>query len=109
MRRLLAVLLSAAPFVAGAIAALSARHDPRLLWMAVTATLVTRLVLAVVPVRWGSVFGTGTALAAAIIAASVVAVLFEARGVVGVGMVAVVLAGCATAGAVLGRRPRAAV
>jgi hypothetical protein len=108
MRRLLAVLCSAAPFVAGAIAALSARHDLRLLWMTVAATLAARLVLGVVPVRWGATFAAGAALATAIVAACAVAVWFGARGAVGVGLVALVLGGCAAAGAVLGRRPRPA-
>jgi hypothetical protein len=42
-------------------------------------------------------------LAAATLVASVIAVLLGARGVVGVGAVAIVLAAFATVGAVLGR------
>jgi hypothetical protein len=107
MRRPLAVLFTAAPFVAGAIAALSARHDARMLWMALAATLVARLVLVAVPARWGRAGAVAAALAATV-AAAAVAILFGARAAFGVGAVAVVLAGCATAGAVLGRRPRPA-
>ena len=39
MRRTLSILFTAAPFVAAAVAALSARHDMRMLWMAAVATL----------------------------------------------------------------------
>ena len=113
MRRFLAVLFTAAPFVAGAVAALSARRDVRMLCMAAATTLVARVAFAVVPARRGITSGAGAALvamalAAATFAAAAVAVLFGARAVFGVGAVAVVLAGCATAGAALGRRPRTA-
>ena len=40
MKRAFAWLCSVAPFVAAAIAALGARHDFRILWMAVVATLL---------------------------------------------------------------------
>jgi len=111
MRRLLTLLFTAAPFVAGAMAALSVRHDTRMLWMALAATLVARLATVAVPMRRGD---GGTAVTAAVafvaasVAAAVVARLFGARAVFGVGAVAVVLAGCATVGAVLDRRPRRA-
>jgi hypothetical protein len=105
MRRLLAVLFSIAPFVAGAIAALGARHDVRILWMAGAATLVARLGVTVLA-KQSTTVAAVVSLTAAFIAACVVAMLFGARGVVGVGMVAVVLAGFATAGAVLGGRSR---
>ncbi|AHG92631.1 hypothetical protein J421_5096 (plasmid) [Gemmatirosa kalamazoonensis] len=108
MRRLLALLFTAAPFVAGAIAALSVRHDLRMLCMALAATLVARLVVVAAPARWGRGPAVGAALAAATGAAAVVAILFGARAPFGVGAVAVVLAGCATAGAALGAQPRRA-
>lgn len=102
MRRLLAVLFSIAPFVAGAIAALGARHDVRMLWMAVAATLVARVGVAVLLKR-GTPIAAIVSFAAATVAACVVAISFGARGVVGVVAVAVVLAGFATVGAVLNR------
>jgi hypothetical protein len=108
MRRLLALLLSAAPFVAAAVAALSARHDLRMLWMALAATLVARLALLAAPRRWGAGGAVGAALAAAS-AAAVVGMLLGARAAFGVGAVAAVLACCAAAGAAIGGRPRAAV
>ena len=110
MRRTLAILFTAAPFVAGTIAAVSVRHDLRMLWMAVTATLVARLIIAATPARWGGAAAFGVAFVAAAVAASVVAVLFGARAAFGIVAVAVVLAGCAAVGAALGRRsPPAAV
>lgn len=102
---MLAILFSLAPFVAGVIAVLSARRDVRMLWMAVAATLVARVVLAAAAARWGATRGALAAAAAATVVAAGVAVLLGARAVFGVGAVAVVLAGCATVGAVLGRRP----
>jgi len=101
MRRVLALLFSIAPFVAGAIAALGARHDVRMLWMALAATLVARLGVAMLVKRSVTVAAV-VSLTAAFIAACVVAILFGARGVFGVGAVAVVLAAFATVGAVLG-------
>lgn len=108
MRRILAVLLTAAPFVAAAVAAGSVRHDLRMLWMAVAATAAVWLVLAVTATRWGPGIAAGVALVVASGAAAGVALLLGARAVVGVVAVAVVLAGCATAGAALGRRARPA-
>ena len=105
MNLLLAVLFTAAPFVAGFIAALGLRHDMRMLWMALAATVVARVVVtAMLRGRRGrrAVSAIAIAFAAAVAAASIVAVAFGAHGVVGVVAVAVVLAGCATAGAVLG-------
>lgn len=107
MRRLLAFLLSIAPFVAGAIAALSARHDTRMLWMALAATLVARLGVVLLMKRSAAV-AASVSFPAAVIAACAVAVSFGARGVFGVVAVAVVLAGFATAGAVLGGSRRVA-
>jgi hypothetical protein len=106
MRRLLAVLFTAAPFVAASIAALSARRDLRMMWMALAATLVARLVIGAMRGRRSST-ATAAALALATVAASAVAFSMGARGAVGIVMVAAVLAGCATAGSVLARRPQA--
>jgi hypothetical protein len=102
MRRTLAMLLAAAPFVAGLIAALSPRRDMRILWMAAVATLIAHLVIALSSTgrTRNAIVG---AFAAATVAASVVAVALGARGVVGVAAVAIVLAAFATAGAVLNR------
>lgn len=108
MRRILAVLCTAAPFAAAAVAAASVRRDLRMLWMAVAATVVARLVLAALVTRWGAGIAAGVALAAAGAAAAALAVLLGARAVFGVVAVAVVLAGCATAGAALARRGRSA-
>jgi hypothetical protein len=105
MRRLLALLFTIAPFVAGAIAALGARHDVRMLWMAFVATLVARVGVVVLATQRATV-AAGASFGAASVAACLVAVLFGARGVFGVVAVAVVLAAFATAGAVLGERSR---
>ena len=104
-RRLLAFLFSIAPFVAGAIAALGVRHDMRMLWMALAATLVSRLGV-VVLVRRSAVVAACVSFAAATVAACAVAVAFGARGVFGVAAVSVALASFATAGAVLSERSR---
>jgi hypothetical protein len=109
MRRLLALLLTAAPFVAGGIAALSARRDLRMLWMAAVATVIARLIVRMAPARQHHVVGVAAALVAATVAASAVAVLLGARAPFGIGAVAVVLSGCAVAGALLAWRQRAAV
>jgi hypothetical protein len=106
MQRLLAVLFTAAPFVAGAIAALGVRHDLRMLWMALAATVVARVVEAMARGRRGSAFVSAMAFASAVVAASIVALAFGAHAVFGIVAVAVVLSGCATAGVVLGRPPQ---
>lgn len=106
MRRLLAFLFSIAPFVAGAIAALGARHDTRMLWMALAATAVARLGVAVL-VRRSAPMAAVVSFAAASLAACAVAVSFGAHGAFGVVAVAVVLAAFATVGAVLGESRRA--
>lgn len=101
MRRLLAVLFTSAPFVAGVVAALSARRDMRMLWMAAAATVGVRLVAALTPSsvdvrkRWMFACIAGTFVASA------VAVVLGAHAPFGVGAVAVVLALFATAGAAL--------
>ncbi len=108
MRRILALLFTASPFVAGTIAGVSARHDLRMLWMALAATAVARVVAGVVRTRqpaWPPAGGAALAFVAASAAAAAVAVWAGARAVFGVVAVAVVLAGCATAGALLGERP----
>jgi hypothetical protein len=100
MRRLLAFLFSIAPFVAGAIAAGGARHDVRMVWMALAATLVARVGVAALA-KHGTLLAAVVAFGAATVAACAVAVSFGARGVFGVVAVAVVLAAFATVGAVL--------
>src|SRR5262249_19723732 len=98
MRRALALLFTIGPFVAAAIAAMGARRDFRMLWMAVVATAVARLVRAVarrMPRAWPAivsvVVGTTAACAVALIAG--------ARAPFGIIAVAFVLAVFATAGA----------
>jgi hypothetical protein len=103
MRRVLGVLLTVAPFVAAAIAALGARRDMRMLWMAIAATLVARMTAAAIAPKHGDLTRTVSALAAATAAAAAVAVMFGAYGVFGVTAVAIVLSGCAALGAVLSR------
>jgi hypothetical protein len=68
MRRILAVLFTAAPFVAPAVAALSARRDMRMLWMAVVATSVARLVTVATPGK-GDVGAASMAFGLATVAA----------------------------------------
>jgi hypothetical protein len=105
MRRTLGLLAVAAPFVAAAIAAASARRDFRLGAMAIVATLAVWLA-----VRFGrrsfatalNAFGLGT------LGATLAAVVVGARSVIGVGSVAVVVAAFATAGQLLLRPAGAA-
>ena len=103
MRRILAVLCTVAPFVAAAVAAFSARRDMRMLWMAIVATLVARIVFAMTVVKRGATVAVVIAFAGATVCASGVAIAAGARGAFGVAAVAVVLSGFATAGALLGR------
>ncbi|MEO7963396.1 MAG: hypothetical protein ABIT38_05740 [Gemmatimonadaceae bacterium] len=107
MRRILALLCSAAPFVASAIAASSARHDLRILWMSLVATLTTRVVVAATRKRRGDVVAAILGTLLATIAASVVAMVAGARAAFGVVAVAVVLATFATAGTMLWSSARA--
>ena len=102
MRRALAVLLTVAPFVAGLIAALSARRDTRMLWMAAVATLIANLVIVLLPTGRTRI-ATAGAFVGATVAASVVAVVLGAHGVFGVAAVAIVLAAFAAAGAAMNR------
>jgi hypothetical protein len=108
MKRILVFLFTVAPFVAGAIPASSARHDMRMLWMALVATIVAQVGAATMsrrPVHWSVI----AVFLAAVIAAMIVAVLLGARSLPALGAVAVVLAGSATIGAVLARTSRIAV
>jgi len=107
MRRTLAALFTVAPFVAGAIAALSTRHDMRILCMAAAATVIVRAVAAATRTHRVGV-GASTGFALATVAAGVVALAFGARAVFGVLAVSIVLAGCASVGAMLVRAPRSA-
>src|SRR3954470_24281783 len=105
MRRAAAVLFTLAPFVAGALPALSTRRDPRMLCIALAATLVARVVIARMPPGRVRV-SVSLAFALATVAAAAVARAFGARAVAGIIAIALVLAGCAAIGAVLSRRVR---
>src|ERR1044071_5043550 len=89
MRRSIGVLLIAGPFVAGAIAAVGARHDARIAVMAAVATAVVWLM------PRGARRSVSTALLAfalASLGASAVAAVAGARSPFGVIAVAVVVA-----------------
>ena len=103
MRRILAILFTLAPFVAGMVAALSVRHDWRMLCMAAAATAVARVVTGATPPGSERV-GVGVGFALATATAAAIAVAFGARAAPGILAVAVVLAGCAAVGAMLDRR-----
>ena len=103
VRRTLAVLFTVAPFVAAAIAALGARRDFRMVWMAVAATVVARVVFITARAATSSV--TIASVVAATLASSAVAVLLGARSAIGVFLVAVVLSTSAALGAALGAPP----
>ena len=102
MRRILALLLTVAPFVAAAMAALSVRRDFRMVWMALAATVVARVVFAYARARASTSSATITSIVAATLASSAAGVLLGARNVIGVVLVAVVLSGSAALGAVVG-------
>ncbi|MFL5617191.1 MAG: hypothetical protein ACJ79A_02210 [Gemmatimonadaceae bacterium] len=104
MRRILAVLFTVAPFVAATIAALGVRHDLRMVWMALVATVVARMVFVFARARVATPSATIASLVAATLVSSVVALLFGARAAFGIIAVAVVLSGCAALGAALGGR-----
>ena len=106
MRRILAILLTVAPFVAAAIAALSVRRDFRMVWMALAATVVARVVFAYARARAPTPSATITSIVAATLASSAVGMLLGARNALGVVLVAVVLSGSASLGAALGATPR---
>jgi ABC-type uncharacterized transport system permease subunit len=97
MRRTLAILCTAAPFVAAGVAALSARHDLRMAWMALVVTLVAHSVAATTATlrRTSS---AGISLTIGTFAASAVALIAGARAPFGIIAVAFVLAVFATAG-----------
>ena len=100
MRHALGLLCVAAPFVAGTIAALSVRHDFRIAWMAIVATLL-------VWIAWAAARSRGLAVAvvvAFVVASSGaigVAVVAGAHAAFGVIAVAVVVSAFATAGRAL--------
>ncbi len=104
MRRTLSILCTVAPFVAAAIAAFGARHDLRMLWMAIVVTLVAQVVHAATP-RLRPAFSVLISLILGTIIASGVALLAGARAPFGIIAVALVLAIFATAGVWL-RGPR---
>jgi hypothetical protein len=105
MRRILAVLLTLAPFAAAAIAALSVRRDFRLAWMALAATVVARAVFMFRRARAATPFMTVASLVAATLASSAVAVVLGARSPIGIFLIAAVLSGSAALGAALGATP----
>ena len=105
MRRTLGVLFLAGPFVAGAIAAASARRDFRLIAMAIVATITAWLIRA----RPGApAVRAGLPFAGATVAAIVTAAITGARAPFGVVAVAVVVAAFAAIGRLLLSRPRGA-
>lgn len=101
MRRVLAVLFMAAPFVAGAIGATSTRRDMRLLWMGIVATLIVWVVTVAWAPRMTRFAAAACAGIAATIGAAAVPLMLGARSPVGILMVAIVVAGFATIGAML--------
>ena len=101
MKRILGWLCTVAPFVAAAIAALGARHDYRILWMAIAATVLVRIVVAATAPSRGLGFASVAGFASGSAGGMGVAVAAGARGIVGVVAVAVVIAAFATAGAVV--------
>jgi hypothetical protein len=105
MRRTLAVLCTVAPFVAAGIAVFGARHEARMIWMALAATLVARCIDPLMP-RARHAVSVCISIVLGTISASVVASFAGARAPFGVIAVAVVLAAFATAGAQLQRTAR---
>lgn len=97
MRRALALLCTIAPFVAAAIAGLSARHDWRMAWMAVAVTAVAYAV-ALTAAAMPRAASAGLSLILGTIIASGIATMSGARAPFGIIAVAVVLAAFATAG-----------
>ena len=98
MRRTFGVLFLAGPFVAGAVAAASARRDFRLVAIAIVATSTVWLVR---PRTGPSVAAAALVFSAATVAAAAAAVVGGARAPFGVAAVAVVVAAFATAGKLL--------
>ena len=97
MRRALAVLCTVAPFVAAGVAAFGARHDLRMIWMALVVTLVAYSVAAITATLRRAA-SAGISLTIGTIAASAVALFAGARAPFGIIAVALVLAVFATAG-----------
>lgn len=104
MRRTLAILCTIAPFVAAGIAAFSARHDLRMLWMALITTLVARAIGALGQQR-SRILLAGTSIGIGTVAASAVAVVAGARAPFGIIAVALVLAAFSSAGVWLNLPP----
>jgi len=98
MRRALGILFFVGPFIAGAVAASSARHDLRLIAMAVVATSAAWLLRPSAKAGAGRIALT---FAAAAVAAVGTAIVAGARAPFGVIAVAAVVAGFATVAAVL--------
>ena len=105
MRRTLGILFFAAPFIAAAIGAASARHDFRLAAMAVVATLTARLLLGTSRASFARV---AVAFAVATVIDVATAMVAGARAPFGIIAVAVVIAAFATIGQLLLRSEPAA-
>lgn len=101
MRRTIAWLCSAAPFVAGAIAALGPRHDLRILCMAAVATPLAWVIVRAISPKQGVAVAAIMAFVSGAAGGAGVAVFSGARAAFGVIAVAVVVAAFATAGAAL--------
>jgi hypothetical protein len=95
MRRTLGFLCFSGPFVAGAVAAVSARRDFRLIAMGIIATVAAWII----PRRTLAPFaGVATAFGVATVGAVIVALVAGARSPFGVIAVSVVVAAFAAAG-----------
>jgi len=105
VRRTLGALFLAGPFVAGAIAAASARRDLRLIAMAVVATITAWLIR---PRSGAPAVQAGLPFAGATVAAIATGVIAGARAPFGVVAVAVVIAAFAAIGRLLLSGPRGA-
>ena len=101
----LSILFAAAPFVAALIRAVSTRHDLRLLWMAIAASLGAALVMAFGKARQGTrallLRRAAVSLVIATLLAAATAYLLGATAAAGVWPVAFVLGFCCTASYVL--------
>jgi len=103
MRRTLGALVLAGPFVAGALAAASARRDFRILAMAIVATITAWVIGRK---RDASAANAVLTFVGTSVAAAATAVLSGARAPFGVIAVAVVVAAFAVAGQLLLSKPR---
>jgi len=95
------MLFSLGPFVAAGVAALGARRDFRILWMAIAATILAWLVTMAMARSQGARNAGVAAFVSASVGAIGVAVLAGAYGAFGVIAVAVVVAAFASVGAAL--------